>query len=145
MYRFASSMKKTPGSPVAHAPWMIRSKISFASSVPTTSPVRGVFSSYSSPLRTASMNESVIATLMLKFVTCVTSLLHVMKSRMSGWSTRRIPMFAPRRVPPCFTTSVEPSYSFMKLTGPLATPMVLFTMSSFGRSRLKLKPVPPPD
>ena len=33
----------------------------------------------------------------------------------------------------------------MKETGPEATPVVLFTMSPAGRSRLKLKPVPPPD
>ena len=34
-------------------------------------------------------------------------------------------MLAPRRVPPCFTASVLASYSFMKLTGPDATPVVL--------------------
>ena len=54
-------------------------------------------------------------------------------------------MLAPRRVPPCFTTSVEASYSFMNETGPEATPMVERTMSFLGRSREKLKPVPPPD
>ena len=31
-------------------------------------------------------------------------------------------MFAPRRVPPCFTASVLASYSFMKETGPDAVP-----------------------
>ncbi len=102
-------MKNTPGSPVLHAPSTIMSKISRASSWPTTSPVRGFTSAYASPRCTASMNASVTATEMLKFVICVTSLLHVMNSRMSGWSTRRIPMFAPRRVPPCFTTSVDAS------------------------------------
>ena len=55
------------------------------------------------------MNRSVTATEMLKFVTWVRSSLQVMNSRMSGWSTRNIPMLAPRRVPPCFTTSVEAS------------------------------------
>src|SRR6266700_3292266 len=44
------------------------------------------------------MNLSVIATEMLKFVTSVVLSLHVMNSRMSGWSTRRMPMFAPRRL-----------------------------------------------
>ena len=53
-------------------------------------------------------------------------------------------MLAPRRVPPCFTASVEASYSFMKLTGPLATPVVLRTIEPLGRRREKLKPVPPP-
>src|SRR2546428_363958 len=43
------------------------------------------------------MNASVTATEMLKFVTWVRSSLQVMNSRMSGWSTRRIPMLAPRR------------------------------------------------
>ena len=32
-------------------------------------------------------------------------------------------MFAPRRVPPCFTASVDASYSFMKEIGPDATPV----------------------
>ena len=91
------------------------------------------------------MNASVTATEMLKLVTCVTSSLHVMNSRMSGWSTRRIPMFAPRRVPPCLTTSVDASYSRMNDTGPLATPIVDRTTSPAGRSRLNEKPVPPPD
>ena len=45
------------------------------------------------------MNASVIATEMLKLVTWDVSFLHVMKRRMSGWSTRRMPMLAPRRVP----------------------------------------------
>jgi hypothetical protein len=107
--------------------------------------VRGLIRSYFAPAFTASMNASVTATEMLKFVICVTSRLHVTNSRMSGWSTRRMPMFAPRRVPPCFTTSVDASYSFMKLTGPDATPIVDFTTSFVGRSRLNAKPVPPPD
>ena len=91
------------------------------------------------------MNASVTATEMLKLVILVVSSLQVMKSMMSGWSTRRMPMLAPRRVPPCFTTSVEASNRLMKETGPEATPMVERTMSFLGRSREKLKPVPPPD
>ena len=71
--------------------------------------------------------------------------MQVMNSMMSGWSTRRMPMLAPRRVPPCFTASVDASNSFMNETGPEATPMVERTMSPLGRSREKLKPVPPPD
>ena len=51
------------------------------------------------------MKASVAATEMLKLVMPPSSL-HSMNSRMSGWSTRRMPMFAPRRVPPCFTASV---------------------------------------
>ena len=90
------------------------------------------------------MNASVTATEMLKFVILLVSSLQVTNSMMSGWSTRRMPMLAPRRVPPCLTTSVEASNRLMKETGPEATPMVLRTMSFFGRSREKLNPVPPP-
>ena len=91
------------------------------------------------------MNASVTATEMLKFVTWVRSSLQVMNSRMSGWSTRRMPILAPRRVPPCLTTSVDASYSFMKETGPEATPIVERTTSFLGRNRENEKPVPPPD
>ncbi len=54
-------------------------------------------------------------------------------------------MLAPRRVPPCLTASVEASYTSMKLTGPLATPIDDLTTSPAGRRRLNPKPVPPPD
>ena len=54
-------------------------------------------------------------------------------------------MFAPRRVPPCFTTSVEASYSFMNETGPDATPIVERTTSFLGRNLENENPVPPPD
>src|SRR2546429_1211813 len=81
------------------------------------------------------MKASVTATEMLKFVTWVRSSLQAMNSRMSGWSTRRMPMLAPRRVPPCFTTSVDASYNFMNDTGPEATPMVERTTSFLGRRR----------
>src|SRR5262245_61659987 len=39
---------------------------------------------------------SVIATLILKFATFERSCLTVINSRISGWSTRRMPMLAPR-------------------------------------------------
>ncbi len=141
----ARSTKKTPGSPVRHAFCTTFSNTVRASSVPAISPVRGFTSSYASPFATAFMNASVMATEMLKLVILVMSCLQSMKPRMSGWSTRRMPMLAPRRVPPCFTTSVEASYSDMKETGPLATPVVLRTRSPDGRMRLNEKPVPPPD
>src|SRR3982074_3391183 len=66
------------------------------------------------------MKESAPATEMLRFVTWVRSSLQAMNSITSGWSTRRMPMFAPRRVPPCFTASVLASYSFMNEIGPRA-------------------------
>ena len=106
MYLFASSMKNTPGSPVRHAPSTILSHTSAASSWPVTAFVVGSTRSYEPPARSASMNLRVTPTEMLKFVICVRSSLQVMNSITSGWSTRRIPMFAPRRVPPCFTASV---------------------------------------
>ena len=53
-------------------------------------------------------------------------------------------MLAPRRRPPCFTTSVVVSKMRMKPTGPEATRPVLRTWSPRGRRWLKLKPVPPP-
>ena len=41
-------------------------------------------------------------------------------------------MLAPRRVPPCFTASVDASYSFMNETGPDATPVVERTIVALG-------------
>ncbi len=53
-------------------------------------------------------------------------------------------MFAPLRVPPCFTASVAALKTFIKLTGPLATPPVDLTVDPFALSLEKLNPVPPP-
>src|SRR5437879_10868105 len=89
------------------------------------------------------MNLSVIATEMLKFVISFVLSLHVMNSRISGWSTRRMPMLAPLLLDPCLTCCVAASYTFMKDTGPLATPIVDFTKSFFGRRREKEYPGPP--
>ncbi len=114
---------------------MIFCQTSRARSFPTTALVLGWNRSYSASASTAVMKASVMATEMLKLVILVVSSLHAMNSRMSGWSTRRMPMLAPRRVPPCLTTSVEASYSVMKETGPEATPMVERTTSFLGRSR----------
>ena len=54
-------------------------------------------------------------------------------------------MFAPRRVPPCLTCSVAVLNIFRKEMGPEAMPPVEPTRASWGRSREKEKPVPPPD
>src|SRR3989449_8400633 len=83
------------------------------------------------------MNASVTATLMLKLVISLVSVLQVMNSRMSGWSTRRMPMLAPRRVPPCLMCSVDWLYTFMNDTGPDATPPVLRTRSEEHTSELQ--------
>ena len=51
---------------------------------------------------------------------------------------------APLRFPPALIASVAASKTFMKLTGPEATPLVDLTRSPFGRSVEKLNPTPPP-
>src|ERR1044071_563518 len=61
---------------------------------------------------------------MLKFVRECWSFFAWMKRSTSGWSTRMMPMFAPRRTPPCFTVSVVVLKMFMNDTGPEATPCV---------------------
>ncbi len=67
-----------------------------------------------------------------------------MKRKTSGCVTRIMPMFAPRRTPPCLTVSVVVLKMFMNDTGPLATPCVELTIAPLGRSFSKVKPVPPP-
>ncbi len=55
-----------------------------------------------------------------------------------------MPMFAPRRTPPCFTVSVVVLKMFMNDTGPEATPCVERTIAPCGLTFSKVKPVPPP-
>ena len=138
-------MKSTPGSPLFHADSTIRSKISFAFAFFTISFVLGFISGYSLPSSTAFIKTSVTATDILKFVSSRGSFFTVAKSMISGWSTRNTPIFAPLLVPPCFMTSVAVLKTFIKDTGPLAAPLVEPTISSFGLSLEKEKPVPPPD
>ncbi len=90
------------------------------------------------------MNLSVRATEMLKLVSLELSFFAVMNDIMSGWSTRRMPMLAPRLVPPCLIVSVAALKTSMNEMGPLETPAVLLTESLAGLSREKLNPVPPP-
>ncbi len=139
------SINTTPGSPFRCAPSTIFENRSQARTVFATSPVLGLTRSKSASRWTARMNLSVIATEMLKLLTFSFSRLHSMNSSMSGWSTLRMPMFAPRRVPPCFILSVEASKTCMNETGPEETPIVEETTSFFGRRRENPKPVPPPD
>ncbi len=142
--RLMRSMNTMPGSPVRHAARTTREKTSRARSRPVTCPVRGLIRSYSPSAARASMKASVAATEMLKLVMPPSSL-HSMNSSTSGWSTRRMPMLAPRRVPPCLTASVAALNTRRKETGPEARPPVECTTSSFGRRRENAKPVPPPD
>ncbi len=91
------------------------------------------------------MKASVAATEMLKLATLLPSFFIRMNDSMSGWSARRMPMLAPRRVPPCLTASVAASMTLRNETGPEATPCVRWTKLPLGRRRLKSKPVPPPS
>ena len=134
-----------PGSPVDQALWTMRSKSRAALTFWTSRPVRGLVREKSRSSLTASMKASVRPTEMLKLVRRLVSFLQVMKASISGWSTRRMPMLAPRRVPPCLMVSVATSKMFMKEMGPEATPLVESTGSLAGRMREKEKPVPPPD
>ena len=90
------------------------------------------------------MKASVTATEMLKLLRQSSLCLALMNSRMSGWSTRMMPMLAPRRVPPCLMVSVAASKTFMNDSGPDETPAVDSTTSFLGRTRENEKPVPPP-
>src|SRR6056297_863598 len=56
-----------------------------------------------------------------------------------------MPIFAPRRVPPCLTCSVAVLKIFKNDIGPEAIPPVEPTRLFWGRSREKENPVPPPD
>ena len=51
----------------------------------------------------------------------------------SGCHASIIPMFAPRLLPPCLTTSVTVLMMFIKDTGPDATPEVDATISPSSR------------
>lgn len=86
------------------------------------------------------MNASVMPTEILKLVMSPFILFAVDEFQVSGWSTRRMPMFAPRRVPPCFTASVAILNTRIKLTGPEATPPVELTGAPFCRRRENEKP-----
>ncbi len=138
------SMNISPGSPVSHALSTISLKISRAFSFPTTLLLLGFTSSYSPLFLRAPINASVTETEILKFVNSPSVLLMRIKSRISGWSMRRIPILAPRLAPPCFMTSVAVLYIFIKETGPLATPPVEWTISDLGLKCVNEKPVPPP-
>ena len=143
--RLMRSMKTIPGSPFRQALATIRSKMCRARRRAVTSPLRGFTRSYSSSFSTARMNSSVTATEMLKLTSVRMSPLTVMNCSMSGWLTARMPMLAPRRVPPCLIASVAESNTFKNETGPDATPIVERTRSPAGLRRENAKPVPPPD
>jgi len=104
----------------------------------------GKRSSQGSSASTARINASVMATEILKFVMAYSLCLQVIKSSISGWSTRKMPILAPRRVPPWAISPKALSYTLRKPTGPVAWPDEDFTNEPLGRRREKLKPFPPP-
>ncbi len=65
-----------------------------------------------------------MATEILKLFNFVKSLLQLINSKISGWSILKIPILAPRLVPPCLTASVAALNTSIKLTGPDDTPIV---------------------
>ena len=121
------------------------SKTSRARRRPKGRPVRGFTMVYSMFSSTARMNSSVMHTLMLKPDRLFPLALHAMNSRMSGWSTRRQAMAAPRLVPPWAMALKAELYTFMNEMGPLAMPLLLLTLSPWGLRRENEKPTPPPD
>ncbi len=112
----------------------------------TDAPVMG-WTSQTAPnsfLSTRSMNRSSTMTERLKLATSPSSRFMAMNARISGCQTFRIPMFAPRRRPPCLITSVAALKTRMNEIGPEATPSVDCTGEPSGRMCEKLYPVPPP-
>ena len=67
----------------------------------------------------------------------------LIKSMISGWELASTAMFAPLRLPPCFTALVASSKTRMNESGPLAAPHVEDTGSPAGRIWLNENPVPP--
>ena len=90
------------------------------------------------------MNLSLTITEMLKLEKSPSFFFAAINARMSGCQTLRIPIFAPRRRPPCLITSVAALKTRMKEIGPDATPSVDCTGEPSARMCEKLYPVPPP-
>ena len=142
---FILSMNMMPGSPFFHALFTIRLKTSLAFSLRVDFPECGFIKSYSSSFSNAFINTSVIATDRLKLFNWALLSFAWIKSRISGWSTLSIPIFAPLLVPPCFIASVAESKTVINEMGPDEIPFVEPTISPFGLRFENEKPVPPPD
>ena len=135
LYLFMLSKKITPGSALFHALKEIKSINACESICFIGSRVRGLRNVY---LRLLSLftrdrqKSSQTPTLTLKFSNMPGFVLAVTNFSTSGCHTSKIPIFAPRRFPPCFTTSVMVSIILIKEVGPDATPDVDATMSPSG-------------
>ena len=89
------------------------------------------------------MNSSVIFTLMFAYLTFARFLLTLMNCIMSGWSTLRVIMRAPR-LPFCPIVCVVSLNRFMKDTDPVDTIAELLTGVFAGLSTPTSVPTPPP-
>src|ERR671922_256912 len=135
LYLLMLSKNITPGSALFHALSAIRSISCCASICLTGSRVRGLRSAYlwlPSLLTSTFQKSSQMPTLTLKFSKTPGFVLAVTNFSTSGCQASRMPMLAPRRLPPCFTTSVIVSIILMNEVGPDATPEVEATMSPSG-------------
>ena len=142
--RFILSINRIPGSAVAKAASTIRCQSFFAStSAYTVSPL-GCVSAHDASLATASMKPSVIKTDRLKFRSVPGSRLSSTNSTMSGWSQRKAPIMAPRRLLVASKVSQSESQILMKETGPEAIAPVFRATSPRGRKSEKSTPTPPP-
>src|SRR3954453_448702 len=156
-----------PGSAHSHAAWAILWNSSRASTSSMTSPVLRARSPNVEPSSTARMNSSLTRTELLAFwygtevmsappramsnpasrsarILSSSRALVITNSSMSGWSTSRPTILAPRRgAPPDLMVPADASAPRMKETGPDAVPPE--DSSSFeDRIRERFKPAPEP-
>src|SRR6188472_3736741 len=135
LYLLILSKKITPGSALFQALNAIKS-INWCESICfIRSLVLGLHNAYFwlSLFTRDCQKSSQTPTLMLKFSKTPGFVLAVMNFSISGCHASRIPIFAPRLFPPCFTTSVTTSMILINEVGPDATPEVEATMSPSGR------------
>src|SRR5581483_9499237 len=135
LYLLMLSKNMIPGSALFHAESAIRSISCCASICLIGSWVRGFLNVYlwfPSLLTSAFQKSSQMPTETLKFSKTPGFVLAVTNFSTSGCHASRMPMLAPLRLPPCFTTSVIVSIILMKDVGPEATPDVEATMSPSG-------------
>ena len=136
-------MNKIPGSAQSHVDRRMSSHsaralmVSYTRSSNTRSKVPSVL--------TASMNASVTPTDRLNCVSVVELFLIRMNSAISGWSTRRTPICAPRLCPAELIVLHTASKIPMKLRGPLERLSKPLMSAPDGRSVLKSYPIPPPS
>src|SRR5574338_253743 len=131
LYLLILSKNISPGSALFHADNAIRS-MSWCALISFTGALsRGLRSVYfpSAESTSADQKSSQTPTDTLKFSRIPASVLFVMNFSMSGCHASKMPIFAPRLLPPCLTTSVTVLMMFIKDTGPDATPDVEATIS----------------